>query len=201
MKNQPYESPQQLAELRTDQHTLAGMAVKRVVANKKAVGLLVEAGAFDEDQKDDYMGLRSFSKLLRGLPAGDHAADMAKGVEQSVRIAGVMRDRSARSYAEARAARMLRDGQDPSDAGPISNARRDTFVRLSLEDDTGTVYCSVNRFDYGGALKKELDSAREGDIIIVEGDKRSGRRSVDVRAVEIAYRQQPDGSYVHVDSL
>jgi len=202
---QPYADAADLAGRRTHQPTIANPNRMAVVANKAHIAALDRVGAWsDEEAMDDFLGLKSLTDALDNCGATHKIGLIQHADEGDMFVAGVLSRRNQRSTAEEEHERSRR--VDPVtgelqiiERRALSRPDLDEFCIFNVEDDTGIIVGYVNRFRYPKFKQLIWQTARDGDIVLLQGTKSAGRRRVDVDYMEIMYRQRPDRTYQPYD--
>ena len=130
----------------------------------KALELLKEAGAYDEHENTDYLGLEELGRVLTEKVADrDKIATLQPG--NLVKIAGVITElhvKNLREYYE-------KNGKDYSE---VRNPEKCLYINMKLMDETGDIMVTVSRYMCADQLLFQMLTNREnGQLFVVLGER------------------------------
>lgn len=202
VQNRPYLSREQLAEMRAPAPTERNPDRTAKIANVRVLEALEQAGAFNEDDGYDFLGIQRFVAALEQAPGTHKIGELTRDSDHDyVVVVGRIAARDVRSAAEVAQRRARRYNPDTgqveeSAVREVRNPERDEYVSIRVEDDTYYIGCTINRYDYPSRKKLLMQIAKEGDIVRVEGSIKPGPRWIRVEDIQLVFQLDETGNYV-----
>jgi len=164
--------------------------------NIKHIKMLEEAGCFDETaEEEDFMGLHKEMELFSKLPRSHRIGDLDFGPKMDgVVLVGRLKERNLRNMFETGVvAKRMRYNQNTGqmEPGTVKNPELADWVNLSIEDETGVIVCTVDRYAYPKLRKQVWEELAEGMLIQVSGWKSHGFKKLQVAKIVALEGQAP----------
>lgn len=150
--------------------TIAGIGPKS--ADKMATGAmptgvmlekLTAAGAFEEEEDTDYLGMEKLEQALDNVPMRDKIDGIQPG--EWVRIAGIITQFEVKNLKEF----YKKSGKD---YGEVNDPEKCLYVNMKLTDESGDITIGVGRYMYANPdIVEMLQERKEGDVFIIIGEK------------------------------
>lgn len=206
VSGQPYASPDDLAKRRSPAPSAKNPSRTALVANKAQVTALESAGAFDDedDTTNDFLGVQALVDSINSLHAQRKIGGITHEEDGPVQVAGMLKLRNLRSLKEMQSVKVMHINDQGEavleERKEVKRPDLDEFLSIHVEDDTGIIIASVNRFIYPRYRSMFWDKLSLGDIIVVEGYTSEGYRNIRVEDVMPAYKRVGN-KYVPFDEI